>query len=167
MLSSQLEIIQQAKEFLSQVCSEDYSTPFKPHLGSCAGAHMRHILDHYQALMTGLEDGVVDYNKRNRFSDVESDPKAALIAWEEIEHELQQVCDLQLDMPLQIISETSIKQTEYVQVNSTLARELVFVSSHAIHHFSLLAVMRSLQGHDTPQNFGVAPATVTYLRQQA
>lgn len=167
MLDSQLEIIQQARQFLLDVAPEEYTEVLKPHLASCAGAHMRHILDHYIALKSGTAEGLVDYNKRNRFSNVESDPQAALAVWAEIETWLEQACELAYDTPLQVISETSIQNTEYVQVPSTLARELVFVSSHAIHHFSLLAVICSLQQKQTPHNFGVAPATATFLRQQA
>lgn len=167
MLSSQLEIVQQAREFLSSVSLTDYTTQVKPHLSGSAGAHMRHVVDHYQALINGLESGLIDYNKRDRFGEVESDPKAALLAWDDIASWLGQACLLDPSTPLSVISETSIQHTEYVTVQSNIARELVFVSSHAIHHFSLLAVIRSLQGEETPEYFGVAPATVTFLKRQA
>lgn len=167
MLSSQLEIVQQAQEFLTSVSLIDYTTQIKPHLAGSAGAHMRHVVDHYHALIHGLEDGVVDYNKRDRFGNIETDPKAALLAWGEIATWLEKACLLDPSTPLSVMSETSIQQTEYVTVQSNIARELVFVSSHAIHHFSLLAVIRSLQGEETPEFFGVAPATVTYLKKQA
>ncbi len=167
MLSSQLEIVEQAKSFLSSISQFDYTTVIKPHFAGSAGAHMRHVLDHYEALMNGIEEGFVDYNKRNRFADVERDPEAALDAWARIANWLQSICVDDMDKLLQVQSETSVEQTQYVTVNSTLARELVFVSSHAIHHFSLLAVISSLQGKDTPEYFGVAPATVTFMRQQA
>ncbi len=167
MLDSQLEIVQQAKQFLLNISPEDYSSVMAPHLVGSAGTHMRHILDHYQALMHGYEIGLVDYNKRNRFSTVESDPSEALKQWEKVEEWLVTVCAQPGETVIDILSETSIQHTEYAQVPSTLARELVFVSSHAIHHFSLLAVLRSLQGKPAPNNFGIAPATATFLRQQA
>ena len=167
MLSSQLEIVEQAKAFLSSISQLDYTTPIKPHFAGSAGAHMRHVIDHYEALMNGCEMGFIDYNKRNRYAEVERDTQAALSAWCKIAEWLNAICSTDINRPLQVQSETSIEQTEYVTVNSTLARELVFVSSHAIHHFSLLAVIRSLQGEATPEFFGVAPATVTFMRQQA
>jgi hypothetical protein len=167
MLDSQLEIVQQAKQFLSDISEQDYSSTVKPHLSGSAGVHMRHILDHYNALMVGHEIGLVDYNKRNRFSSVEVDPAAALEQWSLIEAWLADACALPGETIIQVLSETSIEHTEYAQVPSTLARELVFVSSHAIHHFSLLAVLRSLQGKPAADNFGIAPATATFLRQQA
>lgn len=167
MLDSQLEVVQQAKQFLSEISDLDYSSALKPHLRGSAGVHMRHILDHYQALMAGHEIGLVDYNKRNRFSQTEVDPSVALEQWSIIEAWLANVCALPGETPIEVLSETSIEHTEYAQVPSTLARELVFVSSHAIHHFSLLAVLRSLQGKSTSDNFGIAPATATFLRQRA
>ena len=167
MLSSQLEIVQQARQFLSAISQPEYVAVLKPHLMGSAGAHMRHVLDHYLALKNGVADGLVNYNKRHRHSEVESLPEIALQAWQEITEWLHEICESAMDMPLHVITETSVEHTEYVQVPSTLARELVFVSSHAVHHFSIMAVIRSLQGQSTDANFGIAPATATYLRQQA
>lgn len=167
MLDSQLEIVQQAKHFLSEIHKDDYTQAVKPHLSGSAGAHMRHVLDHYLALMAGIKLGVVDYNKRNRYSDIETCPETAMQTWEKVEAWLTQVCSMPMDTQLDVISETCVMKTQYAQVPSTLARELVFVSSHAIHHFSLMAVMRSLQGKSTPEYFGIAPATATFMRQQA
>jgi hypothetical protein len=167
MLNSQLEIVEQAKQFLSAITQNDYIDVVKPHMAGSAGAHIRHILDHYFAIQLGLENGVVDYNKRNRFSLVETDPTAALDAWNKVETWLKYACSLPMDTSLMVVSETSVKQTQNIQVPSTLARELVFVSSHAVHHFSLLAVVNSLLGRKSPKNFGIAPASVTFARQRA
>lgn len=166
-LESQLETVRQAKEFLLGLTAENYQVVIKPHFASSAGAHMRHILDHYLALKDGLSRGMINYNKRNRYSSVESCPQTALIQWQNIEQWLTQISQLEADTPLSIMSETSISKMQNSHTKSTLARELVFVSSHAIHHFSLLAVISSLLGTKGDINFGIAPSTATYLRQQA
>ena len=166
-LEGQLETVQQAKEFLLGLTVENYQVVIKPHFASSAGTHMRHILDHYLALQDGLSQGLVNYNKRNRYSDIESCPETALLQWQKVEHWLQEVSQLNTDMPLLVLCETSVNETQNTQTKSTLARELVFVSSHAIHHFSLLAVINSLLGNKDEENFGIAPSTATYIRQQA
>lgn len=166
-VSSLLETISQAKTFLTGFSTEHYQTVVTPHFSSSAGAHMRHILDHYLALQEGLEQGLVNYNKRNRHSNFESCPIAALKVWQELETWLSELSPIQGDLPLTVVCETSVNQTQNTQTQSTLARELVFVSSHAIHHFSLLAVISSLLGTNTGSQFGIAPSTATYLRQQA
>jgi hypothetical protein len=166
-LEGQLETVQQAKEFLLGLSAENYQMVIKPHFASSAGTHMRHILDHYLALKDGINQGVVNYNKRNRFSSIESCPQMALLQWQKVEQWLKEVSQLDADMPLSVVCETSVNETQNIQTQSTLARELVFVSSHAIHHFSLLAVINSLLGNKDEVNFGIAPSTATYIRQQA
>lgn len=166
-LEGQLETVQQAKEFLLDLSAENYQMVLKPHFVSSAGTHMRHILDHYLALKEGLNQGLINYNKRNRFSNVETCPQIALLEWQKVETWLEEVSQLDADLPLIVACETSINKTQNTQTQSTLARELVFVSSHAIHHFSLLAVINSLLGNKDEVNFGIAPNTATYIRQQA
>jgi hypothetical protein len=166
-LEGQLETVQQAKDFLLGLSAENYQVVIKPHFASSAGAHMRHILDHYLALKDGLNQGFINYNKRKRHSNVESCPQTALLKWQEVEKWLIEVSLLDADTPLIVVCEASVNKTQNTQTTSTLARELVFVSSHAIHHFSLLAVINSLLGNKDKINFGIAPSTATYLRQHA
>ncbi|MEO9946661.1 MAG: hypothetical protein ABJH28_20675 [Paraglaciecola sp.] len=166
-LTGQLETVQQAKSFLLSISAEGYQQVLKPHFSSSAGAHMRHILDHYLALKDGIASGVVNYNKRNRHSNVESCVTTAISKWTELEQWLTEVSELDANLPINIICETSVNETQNTQTQSTLARELVFVSSHAIHHFSLLGVINSLLGNTSSASFGIAPSTASYLRQQA
>ncbi|MGJ8682025.1 hypothetical protein [Paraglaciecola sp.] len=166
-INSLLETVEQAKSFLFAISPENYQQVLTPHFASSAGAHMRHILDHYLALIEGLTNGVVNYNKRHRHSEVESCPKAALAGWEKVENWLNQLTTNCASLPIKVICETSVNETKNIHTSSTLGRELVFVSSHAVHHFSLMSVIRSLQGQHTDANFGIAPSTATYLREQA
>jgi hypothetical protein len=162
-----LETVQQAKIFLQGLSKKSYQQIATPHFSSSAGAHMRHILDHYIALKAGLDDGLVNYNKRNRHSNVESCPEIALLIWQEIEQWLIDISQCDGNLPLNVVCETSIQHTLNTQTKSTLSRELVFVSSHAIHHFSLLAVIDSLLGNIEKSDLGIAPSTATYMRRQA
>lgn len=52
-----------------------------------------------------------------------------------------------------------------VHLQSTLSRELVFASSHTVHHFALISVIARLQSVEVTSAFGVAPATASYLVQ--
>ena len=83
-LESQIEIIQQAKEFLLGPTAENYQLAMKLHFSSRAGTHMRPILDHYLAVHDGLQQGLVNYNQRYRYSRVESCTEAALVQWQKI-----------------------------------------------------------------------------------
>ncbi|GAC30946.1 hypothetical protein [Paraglaciecola polaris] len=166
-LQSHLETVAQAKTFLKHISHHAYQEVMTPQISSSAGAHMRHVIDHYLALKQGMESGEVDYNLRHRHSDVAKSTTAALQAWHEIETWLVEVYQQDMQNTLNVLAETSVETTYINQVSSTLGRELLFVSSHAVHHFSLLAIIVSLQGQTTHALFGVAPATATYQRAQA
>ena len=45
---------------------------------------------------------------------------------------------------------------------TTLGREVAFVLSHTLHHQALIAAHLRATGHDVPDNFGVAPATLQH-----
>jgi hypothetical protein len=166
-IESQLQTVKQAIEFLSNISVERYQHVLRPHFTGSSGAHMRHILDHYIALKQGLEAKMIDYNYRHRESNVALCPKSAIIAWLEIKAWLVDVSSLDLSMRLKIVCETSLTESKSSTTSSTLGRELLFVSSHAIHHFSLLSVISSLLGDSSHSDFGMAPATASYLRQSA
>lgn len=166
-LESQLQIVNQAMAFLNNISLEHYQQVIKPHFTGSMGAHMRHILDHYLALQQGLSAQIIDYNRRHRDSDVALCPNSALLSWAQIKTWLIDISCLDTQLSLTVVCETSLTASQNTTTTSTLGRELLFVSSHAIHHFSLLLVMNSLIGNESAANFGLAPATASYLRQSA
>lgn len=85
---------------------------------------------------------------------------------QEIETWIRNLQYKDLSKEVEIISEISISESINQTCKSTLGRELVFVASHAIHHFSLLSAMSSFNGDDSDEEFGIAPATLSYLREQ-
>lgn len=50
------------------------------------------------------------------------------------------------------------------RVASSLPRELQFLLSHTVHHYALIATMNAVAGVETPEDFGVAPSTLVYRR---
>lgn len=166
MINSQLEIIEQAKRFLGSLTDEQYTCVVKPHFSSSAGAHMRHILDHYLALMH-REGNTVNYNVRHRFSDVENSTAEALAQLDTIAVWLKSLDDATLNMPVEVISEVSVSEQRDFAGHSTFGRELVFVSSHAVHHYFTLKLIAKMQDINIDANLGLAPATASYQRSQS
>ena len=163
LLQSHIDVLQQAVSLLKEIQTENYQLAMQPHLSGSIGKHIRHVIDHYLALEQGLVDGLVDYNQRHRNSNIEDSPSVALDSLNAIINWLENITSEQLENSVTVRSEVSISGTLNIQGNATLAREILFVSSHAIHHFSLISVARSLQGYEVPQYFGYAPATISYL----
>lgn len=131
-----------------QYCAKP-SSPFK----SSIGEHFRHILDHYHALMLGMNAGHVDYNQRTRQSNVETSLEIAVSNWQQINNWLDTLEDKDHERILKVVTEHNI-------VNSTLGRELSFISSHAVHHFAFIRLLASAYEVSLPKDVGVAPATI-------
>ena len=155
-----IDLLQQGQYYLSLVSAADYQQS-QPQLAlNSAGSHMRHLLDHYQALLTGLSSGVVDYDQRNRNCRSQFDPVIANQRSEQLIEWLSQLQPQQLTQPLSVQMAIA---NEPQQASSTLARELLFVSHHSTHHFAMIAISAKLQHYQLPEHFGLASATVSYL----
>jgi len=167
MISSQLEILRQAKDYLNTISITQYNEIISPNFMSSAGAHIRHIIDHYQAIMIGSHQNFINYDVRNRDSKIEHSPIAALSKITEISQWLQNISNEKLSATMTLSTEVSVSSCHVATVKTTLARELVFAASHAVHHFAMIAQIALLQHQSLPQHFGLAPATATYLRHQS
>lgn len=166
MIHSQLEIIEQAKRFLNCLTEEQYTCVVKPYFSSSAGTHMRHILDHYLALMH-REGNTVNYNIRHRFSDVENSITEAKAQLDTISIWLGALDENILNMPVEVISEVSVSEQQDFAGLSTFGRELVFVSSHAVHHYFTLKLIAKMQDIVIDADLGLAPATASFQRSQS
>jgi len=166
MINSQVSVLEQAKSYLKTVTTEQYKEVVSPLFISSAGAHVRHILDHYLSIMNGLQHGIIDYDKRSRGGNVETDIEAALALVSKIENFLLSLKPTQLTTQIQLSTEVNIEEKRVEVVGTTLARELVFVGSHAIHHFAMISQISKAQKMTTPDKFGIAPATATFMRDE-
>jgi uncharacterized damage-inducible protein DinB len=164
MSNSYVDVIEQAIGLLDDISLADYQEVLAPHFSSSIGAHVRHIVDHFLALKPASTFGEINYNKRNRHSDVEQFPKSAIAECESIRAWLHETCSSELlNQRVQVITDIDINHTNSTSCESTLERELVFVASHAIHHYALIRIIRNMQGKALPEFFGFAPATVAYI----
>ena len=166
MINSQITILEQAEAYLNAVSDSSYRQIVEPLFISSAGAHMRHILDHYKAIKTGLDKQFIDYDKRERGGEIETSPMAALKEVKKIKAFLHSLSQAQLKQLVTLSTEVSITEKQVELVETTVARELVFAGSHAIHHFAMIDQIAKAQHLDVPTQFGIAPATATFLRAE-
>ena len=112
----------------------------------------------------------IDYDHRRRGHCVETQRSVAL---EELHDTLKVMHSLRenhskgltkADQPLEIKTEATLNSTHSVFLTSTVLRELIFVSSHAVHHYAVITIIAKLQGIRLGDYLGMAPATVSYLR---
>lgn len=160
LLQANREILAAAAGVLDGIDDADYTRVMPGIASGTIGAHLRHILDHYSAILD-RSDGVIDYERRRRESEMETCRQQAL---QEVRRMLLGLEGVQ-DEHIRIRSEASQSAQVVVNVGSTVSRELLFAGSHAIHHFAIIAVLMRAQGRDVSDDFGRAPSTLTYMRR--
>jgi uncharacterized damage-inducible protein DinB len=129
------------------------------------GGHVRHSLDHVDALLAGIITGKMSYEHRQRGTDVEVNRRAALREIARQEEALQGILDWPLDHSIQLQLLMTANGPS-VTVETSLGRELAFVLSHTIHHNALIGVMAQLLGVPIPERFGYAPSTLAYMESR-
>lgn len=167
MLTSQLEIIKQAQLYLSNVTEKNYTAIESPNFISSAGSHIRHIIDHYQAIITGIEKNFIDYDDRQRGNQIEFSTELAFNAFEEIVTWLKTLSQDDFAKPITLSTQVSLSKNKIQTVQTSVARELIFAGSHAVHHYAMIAQIAYAQHSPLAESFGIAPATASFIRQSS
>lgn len=119
------------------------------------GAHVRHLLDHYSALIEGVAGGRVDYEARAREERIERDGEYAMQRIEALIAGLRSLASYDRAAALHVTGDGHA-------AHSTLGRELQFLLSHTVHHQALIALLVQQQGVRVDASFGVAPSTLRH-----
>ncbi len=167
-VSDNIGCLKQGAALIEQLSSEQYSEKVGHCFNSSVGQHFRHILDHYDSLLYGLDAGQgdgprIDYDSRRRDPEIEEIPEAGIAKIEEVCAVLEQL-DTDLETGLQVKMDTG-SDTDDQWAPSTIIRELQFLLSHTVHHFALISTMNSINNIATPKDFGVAPSTLVHRRK--
>lgn len=158
-------LLVQAADTIDRLTDEVYSKLESSGHGATIGKHMRHLLDHFAALLQREEGGEVAYDRRARGVSDESDRGAAKDRIAALRKELSELDDVQLSWPVKIVVMASPDEPE-VGLESTVARELAFVTHHATHHLALMKPLARENGIELPAELGRAPSTIKDDRSQ-
>ncbi len=141
--------------------------------GGTIGKHLRHTLDHFEALFaerreggaldTAEAGGAIDYDHRSRGGAVETDPGAARARIGSLRARLVGLSEAELAKPVAVKVMLS-GAGEQAVASSTLGRELAFAFHHAIHHQAMMRAIAEEQGVAVPSDFGKAPDTIRHER---
>ena len=65
-------------ELLSRLSNDQYGHKRSEYSSAAIGEHIRHIADHYECFFSGIDDGHVNYDARNRHRLIEVDRDCAI-----------------------------------------------------------------------------------------
>jgi len=132
--------------------------------GGSIGGHVRHCLDHIEALLGAVSTGTLDYDRRRRGTRDEREPQAALERLRVLGDRLLALPPITLRWRVKVRSMTSAEEAP-AEMDSTLARELAYVTSHTTHHNAIIALLAVEAGGLVPRHFGYAPSTIAAIRE--
>ncbi|WP_338790165.1 DinB family protein [Bernardetia sp. Wsw4-3y2] len=155
---SNIAVLKQLKDLLNQLSDKEYAQPLPIISQNTIGKHVRHILEFYTCLFTGIENKSIDYDARKRNLELENYTEKALETSNLIAETL---LNLDKDVELELFATLPHQR---VKLTSTVERELLYVLEHTIHHFAIIkiAVKNEFPHVKVADDFGVAYATLQH-----
>jgi uncharacterized damage-inducible protein DinB len=154
-----LQIIGQTVDLLETIPASIYRQPLKSLHDHSVGQHTRHIIEFYGCLSAGIQSGVVNYDLRERNTQIENDKNLAIAYLNTI---LSDYDLIQTDRPL-VLNTTTYKDS----IQSSLYRELVYLIEHTTHHLAIIKIglNEAYPAFILSKNLGVASSTINYRNQ--
>ncbi len=153
----------QLSESLHQLSDIEYSQPSKILFNASIGQHVRHIIELFLCLEKGYETGVVNYEKRKRDYQIETNKTLAAELLRDIYHRVDRP-NIDLVMEAEDYEDTETAIT----IPSNYYREIAYNLEHTIHHMALIRVgINEVSAIQLPQDFGVAYSTIKFRQQCA
>ena len=116
--------------------------------------------------MEQLPDRVIDYDARARDPAAEQQHAVADERIRGLKAQLTELAGRAFPEPVAVHMRGGLAGEEALLGHSTVSRELMFLASHAVHHYALIRVHAMQQGIDLGADFGKAPSTLRHERQR-
>jgi len=161
--SSIKESFDQLNDALDYLTEQQYSSVSENLSNSTIGQHMRHIIELYQCLLNGYEDGVVCYDNRKRDAAIETNKELAK----------QLLADILLainrdNKEMNLESWHGGKEPSVVILATNYYRELMYNLEHSVHHMALIRVgLKEFSAEYISEKFGFASSTIRHQQQCA
>ena len=153
-------ILSQLTDLVAQIHESDFTKPSDQLSQSTIGQHLRHTLEFFICFESGYQHGVINYDKRAHDKQIERDKYIALATNGRIEAFVKSFEEKELKLEVGY----DLSQDEFVTINTTAMRELVYNIEHAVHHMAIMKIgIREIAPYvNLPKDFGVAASTIRY-----
>jgi uncharacterized damage-inducible protein DinB len=153
--------LQSLLRFLEKVDQTTYSKPLEVFNGSSLGGHTRHIIEFYHCLIKNYDQGIINYDLRERDKNIENDPELAAVATQNIIAELKKI---NMDDKVELHMSYDPQNNSVDTVVSNVKREVVYNLEHTIHHMALIKIGVKVAAPqiELESEFGVAPSTIKF-----
>jgi len=153
-----VDLLREMRSLIDRLDDIDFAMPAPGRSSGGVGGHVRHCLDHLSALLAATHTGVCAYDRRSRGTDVETNRRVAMRALAELTGAVQRLDPSLLDREIEVETQLDRDGT-MITTRSSIGRELVFITSHTVHHNAIVAMMLHTRGISAGPYFGMAPST--------
>ncbi|PWT97226.1 MAG: hypothetical protein C5B52_14195 [Bacteroidetes bacterium] len=156
-------VFAQLSDSINQLSQEEYVMPCKNLFGNSIGQHVRHIIELFQCLDEGYQEGIINYENRKRDLKIETDKQFSTYLLRNIYEGLQKD-----DKSLILLSTYDELTKDPVRISTNYYREIAYNLEHTIHHMALIRIgISEVSTIAVPKEFGVAGSTIKYRRSCA
>ena len=152
------ELLLQLRDVLENLSNTQYAAPVELLSGASIGQHVRHIVEFFEELALGYENGTINYDRRNRNHLLEINRYLAI--------QLLSGMMFAVDRPdkdLLLVAHLSSTDAEPVVIRTNYFRELLYNIEHMVHHMALLRIgINEVAEIELPGHFGVAASTLKF-----
>jgi uncharacterized damage-inducible protein DinB len=155
------QVFLQLSDSLNQLDGEQYNYPCINLSGNTIGQHVRHIIEMFQCLEKGYQRGEVDYEKRIRDKQIETDKEFATGLLQDITEQISKE-----NKSLSLLTYYDDLRSDPEKISSNYFREIAYNLEHTIHHMALIRVgLREIGDIAVDDSYGVASSTIKYRKQ--
>ena len=153
----------QLAETLNQLSQQEYVQPCSTLFKNTIGQHVRHIIELFQCLEAGYDKGLVNYEKRKRDLEIETNKEFASQLLQDI---FQNLSRENKELVLEACYDEHSPKP--ITISTNYHREIAYNLEHTIHHMALIRVgINEVSTIELPEDFGVASSTVKFRKQCA
>ncbi|MFD2561837.1 DinB family protein [Aquimarina rubra] len=162
-ISSINDNLNNAVALLDAIDSKTYSDDSIGPYYSSIGSHIRHTLDFFDCIISGIDTNDIDLTARKRDEILSTNKEAAKSHIHTLQGTLLSYIDANTDY---LIHVTDNMGQGKVTVNYTLESILAHANSHAIHHYATIGYILNQLGIDLKiPGFGYNPTTPVNKRE--
>jgi hypothetical protein len=153
-------VLLQLSDTLTQISDDDYNLKCTVLNNNSIGGHTRHIIELFQCLFTGYQSGTVNYERRKRDMNIESNRVLATNLLQHISSNINLP-----DKQIKLEGVYSEEEKESCIIETNYYREVLYNIEHAIHHMALIRIgINEISSIQLPDNFGVAASTMQHKK---
>jgi hypothetical protein len=156
-----LNILNQLSLLVNDISEDDFVKPSEALSRSTIGQHLRHTLEFFICFEQGFSKGIINYDQRAHDKLIESDKFIALSTINRIHDFVNSLGD---DKHLKLEVGYDLKKENFITVDTTSTRELVYNIEHAVHHMAIMKIgVREVAPYIMlSKEFGIAASTVRF-----